>query len=68
MYTEMYPEKVVALLTEQATFIKVRIALMWMRWTRSFNGKQPLTHVALGDPDMIATTLEQTTFGDPDDQ
>jgi len=34
MYTstqEMYPRKVVALLKEQATFIKARIALKWMR-------------------------------------
>ena len=31
VYIEMYPGKVVALLKEQATFIKTRIALMWMR-------------------------------------
>ena len=33
MYTEMYPKKVVALLKEQATFIKASTALMWM-WYR----------------------------------
>ena len=31
VYIEMYPGKVVALLKEQATFIKVGMALMWMR-------------------------------------
>jgi len=31
VYIEMYPGKVVALPKEQATFIKVKIALMWMK-------------------------------------
>ena len=31
VYVEMYPGKVVALLKEQATFIKASMALMWMR-------------------------------------
>ena len=31
VYIEMYPGKVVALLKEQATFIKASMALMWMR-------------------------------------
>ena len=31
VYIEMYPRKVVALLKEQATFIKASMALMWMR-------------------------------------
>jgi len=30
VYIQMYPGKVVALLKKQATFIKARIALMWM--------------------------------------
>jgi len=30
VYIQMYPGKVVALLKEQAAFIKARIALMWM--------------------------------------
>ena len=36
VYTKMYPGKVVALLKEQATFTKARIALIWMVCLSSF--------------------------------
>jgi len=44
VYIEMYPRKVVALIKGQATFIKARIALMWIRYlillyTRSGNNQ-----------------------------
>jgi len=36
VYIQMDPRKVVALLKEQATFIKAKIALMWMVCLSSF--------------------------------
>ena len=46
VYIEMYPRKVVSLLKEQATFIKARIALMWIRCLTLLIQAQTIIHYA----------------------